>query len=286
MVVAAAFGAVVTALCYGVAAVLQAAAMRAGAPGGSLDARVVVRMFSQLPYLAGLALDGLGFLASLLALRHLPLFLVQAAVAASVGITALLADRFLGLALGRVQWAALTALAVGVVLLAVSAEPGGAASLSRSGQWAVLVGVAPLTAAGLWGARPGRGGATLLAAVSGAAFGGVGIAARALPVSGSWWHLLAEPLTYAVLAYGGLGTVLFAAGLERGSVTVVVAVVFAIETVVPAAVGLSVLGDTARPGLALVAVLGFVITVGSALLLAGFAQPAETRKTSAQVASG
>ena len=35
-----------------------------------------------------------------------------------------------------------------------------------------------------------------------------------------------------------------------------------------------------------VAVLGFVITVGSALLLAGFAQPAETRKASARVASG
>jgi hypothetical protein len=114
----------------------------------------------------------------------------------------------------------------------------------------------------------------------------VGIAARALPVSGSWLHLLAEPLTYAVLAYGGLGAVLFAAGLERGSVTVVVAVVFAIETVVPAAVGLAVLGDTARPGLAAVAVVGFLITVGSALLLAGFAQPAETRKASAQVASG
>jgi drug/metabolite transporter (DMT)-like permease len=286
VVVAAALGAVVTALCYGVAAVLQAVAMREGAPGESLDARVVVRMLSRLPYLAGLALDGLGFLASLLALRHLPLFLVQAAVAASVGITALLADRFLGVALGRAQWAVLAALATGVVLLAISAEPGGASSLSRPGQWAVLIGVAPLSVLGIWGARPGRGGAPLLALVSGAAYGGVGIAARALPVSGSWWHLAAEPLTYAVVGYGAVGTVLFAAGLERGSVTVVVAVLFAVETVVPAAVGLAVLGDTARSGLAAVAVLGFVITVGSALLLAGFAQPAESRKAAAGASSG
>jgi len=285
VVVAAALGAVVTALCYGIGAVLQATAMRDGAPGDSLDARVVVRMFSRLPYLIGLALDGLGFLASLLALRHLPLFLVQAAVAASVGVTALLADRFLGVALGRAQWGALVALAVGVVLLAISAEPGGATSLSRPGQWAVLVGLGPLAALGVWGARPGRGGAPLLGFVSGAAFGGVGIAARALPVTGSWWHLLAEPLMYAVLAYGALGTVLFAAALERGSVTVVVAVVFAVETVVPAGVGLAVLGDTARAGLAGVAVLGFVTTVGSALLLAGFAQPAESRKAAAEAAS-
>jgi hypothetical protein len=141
--------------------------------------------------------------------------------------------------------------------------------------------VLPLAVLGVWGARPGHGGAPLLGFVSGAAFGGVGIAARALPVSGSWWHLFAEPLTYAVLAYGGLGTVMFAAGLERGSVTVVVALMFAIETVVPAAVGLTVLGDTARPGLAAVAVGGFVITVGSALLLAGFAQPGQTRRAPA-----
>lgn len=286
MVVAAALGAVVTALCYGIGAVLQAVAMREGAPGDSLDARLVVRMLSQLPYLAGLALDGLGFLASLLALRHLPLFLVQAAVAGSVGITALLAARFLGVPLGRVQWIALVALGAGVVLLAISAEPGAAASLSRPGQWAVLIGVAPLTVLGVLGARPGRGAAALMGVISGAAFGGVGIAARALPVSGAWWRLAGQPLTYAVLGYGVLGTIMFAAGLERGSVTVVVAMMFAVETVVPAGVGLAVLGDTARSGLAAVAVLGFLVTVGAALMLAGFAQPAESRKAAACPAQG
>jgi hypothetical protein len=285
LIVGAALGAIVTAICYGVAAVLQGLAMRAGPPGESVDAKLVVRMLSQLPYLAGLALDGLGFLASLLAVRHLPLFLVQAAVAASVGITAVLADRFLQVRLGGVHRAALGALVAGVVLLSISAEPGGATTLGRPGQWLVLALAAPLLLLGLRAGRPGGGGAPMLAFVSGAAFGGVGIAARAVPVSGPWWHLLAQPLAYAVLAYGGLGTVMFAAALERGSVTMVAAVVFAVETVVPAAVGLAVLGDSARSGLAALAVVGFVVTVGSALLLAGFAAPGEAARADVSVAA-
>src|SRR6202012_5132139 len=102
-------------------------------------------------------------------------------------------------------WVALVALGAGVVLLAISAEPGDAATLSRAGQWAVLVGVAPLTLVGFLGARPGRSAAALMGVVAGAAFGGVGIAARALPVSGAWWHLAGQPLSYAVLGYGAVG---------------------------------------------------------------------------------
>ena len=46
---------------------------------------------TQLPYLAGLALDGLGFVGNVVALRQLPLFLVEAIVAGSVGVTAVIA---------------------------------------------------------------------------------------------------------------------------------------------------------------------------------------------------
>jgi hypothetical protein len=56
-------------------------------------------------------------------------------------------------------------------------------------------------------------------------------------------------------------------------VTLVAAVVFAVETVLPAAVGLHWLGDSTRSGMAVPAVVGFVVTLTAAVGLAAYAQP-------------
>jgi hypothetical protein len=77
-----------TALCYGTASVLRSVGCRRVAGSAELDPRLLLRLAGQLPYVAGFLLDMLGFAASVLALRTLPLFLVRAAVAASVGVGA------------------------------------------------------------------------------------------------------------------------------------------------------------------------------------------------------
>ena len=59
-------------------------------------------------YFAGLAVDLLGFVCTVIALQLLPLFLVQAVVASSVGVTALLVAAS-GRPLGRSGWIALGA---------------------------------------------------------------------------------------------------------------------------------------------------------------------------------
>ena len=80
-------GAFAAAVLYGAATVLQAAGVRslrlvpAGAP-------LPARLWAGRLYAVGLALDGLGFLASIAALRTLPLFVVQSAIASSVAVTA------------------------------------------------------------------------------------------------------------------------------------------------------------------------------------------------------
>jgi hypothetical protein len=56
--------------------------------------------------------------------------------------------------------------------------------------------------------------------------------------------------------------------LQRGSVTTATAIAFAVETTVPAFVGLTLLGDRARPGFAPVAVVGFVLALAGCLSLA------------------
>jgi len=273
MVVLGLLAALFTAVAYGLATVLQGVGTRrlAVAP---VDARLLLRLARSLPYLAGLALDGVGFVASVLALRVLPLFLVQAAVASSIGVTALGARIWLGARLGRREQVDLAVIGAGLLLLAVSAEAEGADPLSPPGQWLVLV-VTVLVAgfAALAARAPADRSAIALAAAAGLGFSAVGVAARGIEVGPPWWTVLAEPLLWALAVGGLVALTCYAAALQRGSVTVVAAVTIAVETVVPAVVGYLVLGDRARPGFLPVAVTGLVLTLAGGIGLARHAEP-------------
>jgi drug/metabolite transporter (DMT)-like permease len=260
------------AVAYGVASVLQAVGARR-LKSGSVDAAFLLRLTRSLPYVAGLALDAVGFVANVLAARLLPLFVVQAALASSVGVTALVAARFLGARLLRPERVALVVLGAGLVALALSAEAEGGQPLSRGAQLAVLVLsflVAGVTAVV---ARQPAGGATVLAAAAGFGFAAVAIAARALQLPSPWWHVLGEPLPWALGVGGVVGILAFATALQRGAVTVVAAVTFSVETVVPAVAGYALLGDRARPGFLPVALAGLLLTLGGAIALSRYSEP-------------
>ena len=107
----------------------------------------------------------------------------------------------------------------------------------------------------------------------GAGFAAVGIAARALPAPSPWWSVLTQPLLWALAVGGVVALLAFAAAVQRGAVTVVAAVTFAVETVVPAVVGYVLLGDRARPGFLPVAVAGLLLTLGAAIALARHSEP-------------
>ncbi len=266
-------GALLAAVCYGVSSVLQAVAAARTETTAALDPRLLLRLSKQLPFLAAMAIDLVGFVASILALRTLPLFLVESAIAGSVGVTAVLAARFLHLHIGTDERVALVALCAGLVLLAVSAQAAPALAVSRGGQWLLLAGTSLIVllagaSAKFLGARAGAG----LAAVSGLAFGALGFASRTLVVPDHLLRLVGEPTFWAVLGYGALGVLLFSAALQRGSVTTSVALAFGIETTVPALAGLLLLGDQARPGYGVVAAVGFVLALGGSLLLAKYAE--------------
>jgi hypothetical protein len=272
-VIAGLLAALGAAVAYGVASVLQAVGSRRLATAAP-DARLLLRLLRSAPYLAGLALDAVGFVATVAALRVLPLFVVESAVASSVGVTALVAVRWLGARLLRPERVALGVLGVGLVLLAASAEAEGGQPLSRAGQWTVLaLSLAVAAAAGLATRAPATRAATLLAATAGLGFAGVGIAARALQPTSPWWSIAGEPLLWALVIDGVIALAAYAAALQRGAVTVVTAVTFAVETVVPAVVGYAVLGDRARAGFLPVAVAGLLLTLGAAIALARHAEP-------------
>jgi drug/metabolite transporter (DMT)-like permease len=255
---------VATVLCYGSATVLQDAGTRR-APGR--DVLLAARLLRQLPYTAGLVLDGLGFLLSLAALRRLPVFAVQAGVAGSIGVTAVCAALFAGERLGRRGWAALALLGAALVAVAGSAAHEAARPVDGPLRLGLAAGVVVLAAIGVVAARrPGAVAAAGLAAVSGLGYGGVALAARLLTADPS--RLFADPLLWTLLGYGAIGLAAFPLALSRSSVTTVTAVVAVAETVAPGLVGILLLGDRARPGLGWLALAGFVATVVAAGLVA------------------
>lgn len=268
------FGALLAALAYGAATVLQAVGVRRAAalPAGTA---VIGRIRVGWPYAVGLALDGLGFLASVAALRTLPLFLVESAVASSVAVTAVLSVLVLHVRLGVPEVIALLAVGVGLTGLALAAADGPAVHPGPAATWwlfaaAVLVGVLLVA-----GTRDRRHGPVLLSVAAGLGFGGVGVAARLLEVPSPIWALASDGLAWALVVHAVLATVAYGMALTRGRVTTVAALTFATETVIPAAVGLMVLGDRVAPGRGPWAAAAFVATLAGCIALASRAEPGE-----------
>jgi drug/metabolite transporter (DMT)-like permease len=267
--------ALVAALCYGVASVMQAIAVREASnragPAG-VDPGLVPRLLHQWRFVASVAIDTLGFLAQLVALQRLPLFAVQAIVAANLAVIAVLASVVIGVSLSWREWLAVTGVVAGVGLLGSSAGAEGAHQAGAVFKIALIVATAVLGVCGLIAARLHEPARTLaLGTVAGLGYGVLGCAARVLtgfaPLT-----LLRDPAAYAVVAGGLISFVFYTTALEGGSVTVATAAVVLAETLPPAVIGVIFLGDTTRHGLAPVAVTGFVIAVASALALARFGE--------------
>ena len=170
------------ALCYGVGSVLQAIAARSTEADEGLDPRLLVRLLRSWRYLLGVGLDGLGFLLSLVAVRTLPLFVVQAVVASFLAVTAILGALFLRMPLTRGDRIGLGVVVFGLALVAASAAEDRTVHVSAAEGWGVLVasvllGVAAVPLGRLTGAR----GAAALGSVAGLAFGATAVASRMLP---------------------------------------------------------------------------------------------------------
>jgi drug/metabolite transporter (DMT)-like permease len=278
--------ALTSAFCYGIAAVMQAMAVRSasrrparirdGSPAaGRVDPGLIVRLLGQWRFVASLGIDIIGFLAQLVALRRLPLFAVQAVIASNLAVTAVFAAWLMQVRLRLAEWLAVTGVIAGVGLLGTSAGGEGAADVAPPFQIALMVAVAVVALAGMAAARlhgPAR--TPLLGACAGLGYAVLAVSARILP-GFSVTQLVRSPAAYTLAAAGIVSFMLYATALESGSVTVATAAMVLVETVPPAIVGVMFLGDTTRHGLTGVAVSGFILAVASAVALARFGEAGE-----------
>ncbi|MFJ9022711.1 DMT family transporter [Streptomyces sp. NPDC102259] len=264
------------AVCFGTATVLQAMAARAAAGGSGGDAALLLRAVRQWRYLAGLGLDGLGFVFQIAALRSVPIYAVGAALAASLAVTAVVAARLLRVRLSRTEWAAVGVVCAGLAMLGVAAGTEGEESGPPALPWVMLGAAAGVLLLGLAGRRlTGRGRALVLGLGAGFGFGVVEVAVRLID-SLDPAELLTDPALYALLLGGGAAFLLLTTALQRGSVTTATAGIVIGETIGPALVGVVWLGDRTREGLGWLAVLGFAVAVAGALALARFGEAPET----------
>jgi hypothetical protein len=258
-----------TAVSTGIASILQAMAARRGEPPTGEPATELGRLFLSPLYLVGTTLDVIGFGCFVTALHWLPLFMVQCAATASVGVTALLGHRWLATTLRRWQLWTLLGLAAGLVLLAAGARARAAQPMARSDQWWLVVAAVAITLIGVVIAHgTGRRAGGVMAAISGLAFAGTGVTSRVLSDAGSVHDVVTAPASYALIVFGATGMVLFAGSLQKAAVTTATAALFGIETLAASTVGLLVLGDATRPGWGPPTAVGFVATLGCALGLA------------------
>ena len=266
--------ALIAAVLYGFASILQAVGARkvAAAADGSdgFDPRTAAGLLRQPAFLAALALTLFGFLFHLAAVRLVPLFLAQAGIAVSLVVTALLAVRLFGDRLSAVEWTAVGAVVVGLVLLSASA---GDVGTDRDFPWvlhSLFVLIAFMLVVGFLVSRShGIVATAVLGLLGGLGYATVGISSRLLP-DFKVVDLLASPATYTLGLGGGLAFFLYSLALQRGSAIAATTPLIAVQTVTPAVVGVFVLGDEVRPGWWPGAILGFLVTAAAAVVLVRF----------------
>lgn len=263
-------------VCYGTATVLQAAATRSVEPGSGsgVDPALLLRAIRQWRYLAGFGLDGLGFLLQVVALRLVPIYIVAAALAASIAVTAIVSAWVLSARLSTIEWTAVAVVCVGLTMLGLAAGPEGTSHGPAALGWALLgLAGAIFVAGAACGRLDDRSRAAVLGLGSGCGFGVVEIGVRLLdevdPTKGGFYT---NPALYAAAAGGAAGFLLLTSALQRGSVTTAVAGMVVGETIGPAVVGVVWLGDRTGEGLGGLVVAGFAVAVAGTLVLTRFGE--------------
>ncbi|MGV9793765.1 MULTISPECIES: hypothetical protein [unclassified Gordonia (in: high G+C Gram-positive bacteria)] len=275
--------AIVAALAYGTASVLQARGAQsvaddrgersdgAGHGGGAAPSlRSTITAMLTVSFLAGLALDGLGFVGNLVAARLIPLFLAQPIVSANLVVTVVLATILLGARLSRRDWTAIGVVVVSLVALGFAAGDEG-----RNNEWwlhwalpAVALG---LIALALLGLRLMTSRVAVLAGLTGGVlFGLMAVAIRIVDGVDPFdlATILTDPAAYAVVLCGPAGFYMFTVALQTGSVSAASASLVVGETVVPGVIGIVLLGDTTRAGWGPVALVAFIAAVIGAVVVA------------------
>ncbi len=249
---------VVAAALFGVAAVAQAQAVRRSDERPthlvafvSRSVRDPLTMLVVLGYLGGFVLHAV-------AIWLLPLYLAQALISLSLPITAV-ASRRVSEDLSAGDWLGVLAVTAGLVLLAWGSGSPGEVVTTWTFAVPVALGVVLLSAAAAIG-RTWSG--PLLGALAGMGYAGSAIAVRGVDYS------FEPPVVLAALAVPAFGLVsfwLYSLGMHSSAVTGTTAPMIVGQTLLPALIGVVLLGDGVRSGWVPGVLVGLVLATAGAV---------------------
>ncbi|MEV0942997.1 hypothetical protein [Micromonospora wenchangensis] len=261
-------------IAYGFANMLQSVAAARTTVHHTFDPGLLLRLAGHRTYLIGLLCQVTGFVLAFLARRDLPLFLVQASVAAGLGVTALLGVVVLKWRLPAAEVALLVLLFAGITALVLSAQPAPSKGLGTAGLVALALALGGIGLLGFFAVRlHGAPGSVALGSLAGLAFSAAAVAARPLASAPSAEAFVRDPLLYLLIAHSLVGQLLLGLAMQRGSTTAAVAAMDAAGAVPAAIVGLLLLNDKIWPGREWLAAVGFLITLASVIGLTRYAAP-------------
>lgn len=265
--------AIAGAVCYGSAPAIQALAARRETAGSGVGARLTFRLARRPVWLAGLALDVLGFALEAYAFSNAPATFVAPVMACDMIVFVLVGSWLFRERLSRLGVGGIAVISAGVALLAVvfaRADQLGATA-SNGELLGFLVGAVGVC--GLAALAGGRASARDRAALAAGIFSGAsglayGLATMATRQIGRAftpdhpWDLLATPTPYVLAGCSVLAIMLMQRGLQTNPL-LTFPVVSAVAAMLPVGLSAAVLDDQVPGG---VRRLGFVVAL---VLIAG-----------------
>jgi drug/metabolite transporter (DMT)-like permease len=249
---------------------------------GGRPASPVTGHFKDPLWVLGLCFQPLGYGFYLWALEIAPLNIVQTTMSSGVVLFVLIAICFLGERLNRLEWGAIAAVLVGMILLGISFSPETESSQSSIDAWAtlyvslILIGLSAVAwfAIGRTGGPGGQG--IALGIASGLLLGLASIYARGLALvlaqrtpGELLQHAMTTPYGPLTLFANMAGFVLLLGAFRGKRASIVVSLCGTLSNVVPILGGMLALGERlpSDPRLAASRLLAFVLTLGGAALL-------------------
>ncbi|WP_226344096.1 hypothetical protein [Agilicoccus flavus] len=242
-----------------------------GAAGARLSdgAKAAGGAFSSPAWWIGTGLQGLGFVCTLAARQHLPLLIVQACVVGGLAVTAIIQHVTGTRRIGSLDWTAIGAVSLGIVALAATTVTGPAVPITTAQLLVIGGGVAACALAFAVPLPPGVSGV-----FAGTGFAISAITARLLVADAvhEIWRFWAWPWTSWVAAFlllGGLflGQMHLTRGLAGAHAVAVLGTNYLTSTIVPAAIGWTMLGEHPRAGTTWLVVVGLALALAGALTL-------------------